>query len=154
MRKQAAHRVRRRPPFFQPVPLRARRDGWSEVRQCAFLATLYLTGSVTNAARAAGMTRNSAYRLRSRADASSFANAWDYVLTPPGSGRLVAPKADFRKVTNDTVFRQAEAGLVQPLLQRGRMAAIRQKPENSALFRLLRRFDAIDRQALLAGSGR
>ena len=53
MPKTPAHRVRRKPPWFRPVPLRERRAGWSEVRQCTFLAELYLTGSVTAAARRA-----------------------------------------------------------------------------------------------------
>lgn len=61
-----AHRVRRRPPFFHPVPVRARADGWTETRQCGFLAQLYLTGAVGAAARSVGMTRASAYRLRAR----------------------------------------------------------------------------------------
>ena len=137
-----AHRRRRRPALFHPVPLRARADGWSEARQCGFLAELYLTGSVTAAARAIGMTRASAYRLRARAGAESFAHAWDRVLTPPGSGRCSGPKEDFRKVTNLTLNQRLETGLVQPLLYRGRMTAIRRKPDDSALFRLLRRMDA------------
>ena len=143
MPKRPAHRVRRRPPFFHPVPLRARRDGWSEMRQCAFLAELYLTGSVASAARAVGMARNSAYRLRSRPDAASFAHAWDSVLAPLGSGRLPAPKVDWRKVTHAALVERLETGLIQPLLHRGRMTAIRRKPDNSALFRLLRRLDAV-----------
>lgn len=133
------HRRRHRPPFFRPVPLRARADGWSEVRQCAFLAELYVTGSVTAAARKIGMTRESAHRLRARAGAESFANAWDRVLTPPGSGRCSGPKEDFRKVTNQTLEWRLETGLIQPVLYRGDMTAIRRKADNSALFRLLRR---------------
>ncbi|MWV29073.1 LysR family transcriptional regulator [Erythrobacter sp. GH3-10] len=65
-------RRRRRPPFFHPVPLRARRDGWSVERQCAFLGHLYLTGCVTTAARAVGMSRESAHRLRLRRGAAGF----------------------------------------------------------------------------------
>ena len=141
MPKRPAHRVRRRPPFFHPVPLRERCDGWSEGRQCVFLAHLYVTGSVTAAARAAGLTRASAYRLRARADAASFAYAWDKVLTPPGTGRCDPPRPDFRKVTNSALIRRAETGLIQPVIYRGRMTAIRRKADNSALFRLLRRLD-------------
>lgn len=134
--------IRRRPPFFHPVPLRARSDGWSEVRQCAFLAALYAIGSVGQAALHVGMARAGAYRLRQRADAADFACAWDHVLTPPGSDRPVRPKPAWRKVTNDTLIRRIETGLVQPVIHRGRMVAIRRKPDTSALFRLLRRGDA------------
>jgi hypothetical protein len=141
MPKRLAHRHRRRPPFFRPVPLRARADGWSEARQCGFLVELYVTGSVAAAARAVGMSRASAYRLRERACAESFAQAWDRVLAPPGSGHCGGPKEDFRKVTLGELNRRLEIDLIQPVIYRGRMVAIRRKPDNSALFRLLRRTD-------------
>ena len=137
-----AHRRRRRPALFHPVPLRARADGWSEARQCEFLAQLYLTGLVTASARAVGMTRASAYRLRARAGAESFAHAWDRVLTPPGLGRCAALKEDYRKVTDLTLNQRLETGLIQPVLYRGQMTGIRRKSDDSALFRLLRRLDA------------
>jgi len=143
MSKRPAHRCRRRPPFFHPVPLRARRDGWSEWRQCGFLAQLYFTGSVTAAACGVGMTRMSAYRLRARAGADSFAHAWDRVLTPPGSGRCKPLRTDWRKVTNEALFTRLHTGLLQPILYRGRMTGVRHKPDNSALLRLLRRGDAV-----------
>lgn len=143
-----AHRLRHRPQFFHPVPLRARSDGWSEERQCGFLAQLYVTGSVTAAARAMGMTRASAYRLRARDGAESFAHAWDRVLAPLGSGHAGRPKPDWRKVTDEALARRLETGLVQPVIYRGRMTAIRRKADNSALFRLLRR------QGALRGLGR
>lgn len=75
MSKPSPHTLRRRPGWFRPVPVRSRRDGWSEVRQCAFLVQLYLTGSATAAAKAVGMSRASAYRLRERTGAESFAFA-------------------------------------------------------------------------------
>ena len=122
------------------MPLRARTDGWSEARQCGFLAALYVMGSVTAAARNVGKTRASAYRLRARAGAESFAWAWDGVLTPPGAGRLPAPKEDFRKVTLQELSRRLESDLVQPVIYRGgSMCGIRRKPDNSALLRVLRR---------------
>lgn len=142
-RKSRPHQRRKRPPFFRPVPLRARADGWGEARQCGFLVQLYVTGSVAAAARAVGMSRASAYRLRERKGAESFARAWDRVLTPPGSGHLSQPKEDFRKVTLVELNRRLETDLIQPVIYRGRMCAIRRKPDNSALFRLLRRTDGL-----------
>jgi hypothetical protein len=138
-----AHKHRRRPPFFHPVPLRHRADGWTLARQCLFLGELYLTGSVAHAARAAGMSRISAYRLRRRPDAASFAHAWDHVLTPPGKGRLAMPQPDGRKVTLRALQTRVETGLVKPVIHRGKVRAIGRKPDNSGLLRLLRRFDAI-----------
>lgn len=152
-RKLPVHRLRRRPPFFHPVPLRSRRDGWTVVRQCHFLAQLYLTGSVGAAARGVGMSRASAYRLRAREGAEGFAAAWDHVLTPPGAGRRARQEPDFRKVTLEALLRRAEAGLVQPVLYRGAFRSIRKKPDNSALFRLLDRADALAARGEQAGEG-
>ncbi len=107
-----------------------------------FLAHLYFTGSVTAAARAVGMTRESAHRLRVRKGAESFAGAWDRVLAPPGGGHCAGPRADYRKVTNCALTTRIEKGLVKPMIHRGRMVAIRPKLDNASLFRLLRRLDA------------
>ncbi len=154
MRKPPVHRLRRKPGWFRPVPLRARDDGWSEVRQCAFLVQLYLTGSVGAAVRHAGMSRASAYRLRERPGAESFARAWDRVLLPPGSGHSGGGREDFRKVTDSALLARLECGLIQPVIYRGRMVAIRRKPDNSALFRLLRRTGGGRRMAGHEGRGR
>lgn len=121
------------------MPLRARADGWTEVRQGGFLAALYVTGSVAAAARSVGMSRESAFRLRTKSGADSFAQAWDRVLAPPGSGHFAVAREDFRKVTLFELNRRLETDLVQPVIYRGRMCAIRRKPDDSALFRLLRR---------------
>ena len=142
MTKRVAHKTRRRPGFFFPVATRGRRDGWSFERQCGFLAHLYFTGSVTAAARAVGMSRESAHRLRARADGESFAAAWDRILEAPGSGRNSPTKTDYRKVTIETLMRRAETGRVRPVIFRGRVTAIAVKPDNATLFRLVRRLDA------------
>ena len=55
---------------------RTRRDGWTPERQLRFLDALARTGSVTRAAAFAGMSRESAYRLRNRRDGALFAAAW------------------------------------------------------------------------------
>ena len=138
-----AHKLRRRPPFFLPVPLRARCDGWTVERQCAFLAALYATGSVGAAAGAVGMARRGAYRLREREGAEDFARAWDAVLTLPGTGSVAPPNIDWRKVTNRTLLQRVESGLVRPVIYRGRMVGVQRKPDNFALFRLLRRCEAV-----------
>ncbi|MEA3052087.1 MAG: hypothetical protein QOG72_990 [Sphingomonadales bacterium] len=62
---------------FTPVPVRARHDGWTVERQKWFILRLALGGCVSVAARGVGMTRKSAYRLRERPGAKSFATAWD-----------------------------------------------------------------------------
>ena len=62
---------------FAPVPVKPRRDGWTPARQLAFILRLALLGGVAAAARAVGMSRESAYRLRDHPGAASFAAAWD-----------------------------------------------------------------------------
>ncbi|MGI4876811.1 MAG: hypothetical protein ACRYG4_04940 [Janthinobacterium lividum] len=56
--------------------LRARNDGWTAVRQAVFLAALGDGAAVATAADAAGMSRESAYRLRRNPRAADFAARW------------------------------------------------------------------------------
>ena len=51
-------------------------DGWTAVRQTAFIETLAFTGSVTQAAQAAEMSVSSAYRLRGSARGVEFRRDW------------------------------------------------------------------------------
>ena len=139
--------TRSRPPAFTPVKLRGRKDGWSAEVQCAFLAALYKTGSVAAAAKAVGRSRASAYKLRERRGAESFARSWDKVLAGPSKGGLsaVSPSenprqvADWRKLTHEELVWRFEQGLWRPVIYRGAMRAIARKPDNSALLRLLAR---------------
>lgn len=54
-----------------------RHDGWSVARQVRFLRALSATHSVTEAANSVGMSRQSAYRLRSRLKGKAFDLAWE-----------------------------------------------------------------------------
>jgi hypothetical protein len=60
---------------FDPVPVRTRRDGWTPERQRRYVLALFETGHMGRAARAVGMTEQSAARLRRRPDAGPFARA-------------------------------------------------------------------------------
>lgn len=71
---------------------RQRRDGWTVDRQLRFLQILATTRSVSRAAAHVRLSRESAYRLRSRPGCELFALAWDSVFAP-----RVAP-ADLDKV--------------------------------------------------------
>jgi hypothetical protein len=68
------------PPQFTPAPTRKRRSGWTAEKQRRFIEHLALTGHAGEAAAAAGMASCSAYRLRDKAGAESFARAWDAAL--------------------------------------------------------------------------
>ncbi len=59
---------------------RERHDGWSPDKQVVFLEALARTGNVRAAATYAGLSRESAYRLRRRPDGRAFARAWDAAL--------------------------------------------------------------------------
>lgn len=60
-----------------PVRRRPRTDGWTEEKQRRFIETLADTGLVGVSAKAVGMSRESAYRLRRSAHGAAFARAWD-----------------------------------------------------------------------------
>jgi len=126
----------RRIPPFVPVPLRARRDGWTPLRQARFIGWLAQTGSVSKAAARVGCSRETAYRLRRRPGAESFVAAWDAVLAlRAGNG---VPR---RKVTPGELWASALDGPITVRMRRGRFAGTLRKPSNSALLRLLSTYD-------------
>ena len=131
-----------RVPPFLPVPLRTRTDGWTPERQARFIGLLAQTGSVAEAARAAGMSRESAWRLRRWSGAASFAHAWDAVIA---LRRGKSPRdVDFpkRKITPGELAALADEGPFYVTLRRGRFVRAQRKPSVSALLRHLRRLDA------------
>lgn len=107
---------------FTPVPVRPRRDGWTPERQGAFVAALAQSRCVVAAARAVGKSWQTAYRLRARPDATSFAAAWDRALAPdldrPFSGR-------------------AMNGIATPITYRGRQVGERRRYDNRLAMYLL-----------------
>ncbi len=126
----------RRLPCFVPVPVRARRDGWDAERQGRFIGWLAQTGSVSEAAARVGRSRESAYRLRRRADAAGFAAAWDAALAERNGNRIPA-----RKVTPGDLPTLAFAGPVRVRMYRGRFATVSRQPSDTALLRLLSHYD-------------
>ena len=129
---------------FTPVPRRARADGWTAARQVRFIGWLAQTGSVAEAARRAGCSRETAYRLRRHPGAGSFAHAWDMALTARRGGRVRK-----RKVTPSEWAERAFTGPVRVLMRRGRFLRATRKPCNSALLRLIASYD----RALRHGGG-
>lgn len=67
------------PLDFTPFTVK-RHDGWTPTRQRKFIYHLSRIGIVSAAAKAVGMSRTSAYKLRERPGAESFAAAWDMAL--------------------------------------------------------------------------
>jgi hypothetical protein len=66
-------------PALGPFPP-IRHNGWNPQKQRGFCEMLAETGLVDRAAKAVGMSRESAYRLRRRADGRAFALGWDAAL--------------------------------------------------------------------------
>ena len=126
-------------PPFHPVPLRCRDDGWTPIRQAEFIGWLAQTRSVSAAARAVGMSRETAYRLRRHPGAAGFAAAWDIALRRPRN-----PAS--RKVTAPDLDQRAESGLVRPVLRYGAFMGVVRKPDISALLGLIARLERLDRQ--------
>ena len=60
-----------------PGPYQANGPRWTTRKMTEFLRVLAATHSVKDAARSVGMSRQSAYRLRSRLKGSAFDAAWD-----------------------------------------------------------------------------
>ena len=60
---------------FEPARLRAQHNGWSPMLQRRFVLALARGAGPAEAARALGMSRQSAYRLRARPGGESFAAA-------------------------------------------------------------------------------
>jgi hypothetical protein len=123
---------RRRVPKFTPVPLRYRSDGWTPGRQADFLGMLAETWSVAAAARHVEMTRESAYRLRDKPGAESFAAAWDSILAQRDAA---AP----RKSTHELLWHRAFYGTLKPVMRGGKHVATLHSPDNDAVLRLYRR---------------
>ena len=110
---------------FDPVPVRARHDGWTAERQRRFIDLLVVTGCVSRSARAVGMTRQSANHLRRRADAASFARAWDEALD---SGRSYQLQLGIARCIE---------GERRPVMYRGRKVGEQVRNDNSLIIAVL-----------------
>lgn len=117
--------------------------GWTPLRQAEFIGVLAETGSVSAAAAFVGMARETAYRLRRRADAAEFARAWDVALVVAGvmPASFLERTACSRKVTPRPSWRQVVDGLWRPVVRRGRYVGSVRKADNSALLGYLAQLD-------------
>ena len=114
------------PYLFVPVPFaRTRHDGWTPERQSGFLETLAVTGVVAAAARAVRMSAQSAYRLRDRPGAESFAAAWDAAAAEGYSRALsIAIKRGMTGYEVPRFCRGREVGRIHKFDHRMAMAAL------------------------------
>lgn len=121
-------------PDFTPVATaRSRRDGWTPERQRDFLAALATTGIVAQAAKSVGMGVTSAYNLRRRPDAGSFAAAWDIAETSARERALIF------------LIDQATKGTTRPRFYRGKCVGSAHRFETRLAIAALRACSAADR---------
>ena len=116
---------------FVPAAPQPRADGWTPERQADFIEALADSGSITRAAKAVGMSRESAYRLRRRADAADFAAAWDDALAV--AVRTLA----------DACLDRAIHGVEVPILYKGEVVATRTHHSDQLAMFILRHRDPL-----------
>jgi len=113
-----------------PASTRAiRHDGITPERQADFLTTLAATGSVSQAAAAAGVSRTALYRLRNSAEGAVFRARWAEALR-----EAVA-------VLAEAAFDRALNGVSEPVWYKGEQIGERVRHDNRLLMFLLRAHD-------------
>lgn len=109
-----------------PPPRRRRHDGATPERIARFIEILGVTASVSAACRASGLSRATVYKLRARADAGAFRQAWDEAL------------AQAVGVLADVAFERAVLGWQEPVFHGGHRVGSRTRYDNRLLQFLLR----------------
>lgn len=120
---------------FTPVELRTQHNGWSPELQRRFILALARGAGPGEAARGVGRTRQSAYRLRSRPGAESFAAAWERALDFAGSVRAAAARAPLGRAGVET--------LLVPRYYRGRLVGFVQREDLAGAMRVLEQLDRL-----------
>jgi hypothetical protein len=92
---------------FTPVPVRARRDGWTVDKQYAFIEALAETGIVEEACRRVGMSRTSADNLRRRPCGVHFRRAWEAAID-----------YSLYRIEEDA-FTRSRRGVARPIFHKG-----------------------------------
>ena len=118
-------------PDFDPVSLRHRGDGWTPGRQLEFIRWLADGLRPGRAAERVGMSRKSAYALRSRPGGEGFAAAWD--------SALAIARRRSAEARGPGEWARAIEGVPYPIRYRGRIAAWDRRFDDRALLRLLGR---------------
>jgi helix-turn-helix protein len=130
-------RIMKMPEFLQftPVPVRAQHNGWTAGKQLRFILALARGAGLREAARELGMSRQSAYRLRQRPGAESFAAAWDRA------------QAFARDVTAASRSPASGFGCIETILvprhYRGRLIGFVQREDTAGAMRVLRQLDRL-----------
>ena len=114
---------------FEPVPRKARYDGWTPERQRAFIEALAELGSVSAAARRINMSAEGAYYLRRQKGADGFARAWEAALAH-GVQRLT-----------DIAMERAIDGVRVPIIHHGEKVGERRHYNDRLMMFMLKHHD-------------
>lgn len=117
---------------LSPRPALARHDGWTADKQRGFCQVLAETGSVEQAAQCVGMSKQTAYRFRSRAAGRAFALAWNAAL-------LIA-----RQRLIDEAFELAAQGTVDTILRDGQVIGERRRRDARTVLSAVARLASAD----------
>jgi hypothetical protein len=130
------YRIMDLPPFlvFDPVPLRAQHNGWTPALQKRFILALARGAGPDEAARSLGKTRQTAYRLRKKRGAESFAAAWD---------RAVAFAGQVRRGGRSQAAGFGLETILVPRFYRGRLVGFVQREDFRGAMRVLARLDRL-----------
>lgn len=114
---------------WHPVLRQPRKDGWTPGRQRQFIEALADCGSVDQAARVVGMTKQACYQLRRAPGSEGFCNAWTAAIDT-ASKKLI-----------DEAFERAIVGTDEPVFDRdGRRVGRRLRQSDRMLMFLLRAY--------------
>jgi hypothetical protein len=108
---------------------RRRCDGLTPERQVVFLDALARCGVAADAARAAGISRDTAYNLRNRAEGRAFALGWDAAMLM-SRGRV-----------SDELHSRALNGVVEKIYRNGELWGERHRHDNRLAMAVLTRLD-------------
>jgi hypothetical protein len=112
------------------APERAlRHDGWTPEKERIFILTLAESGTVADACRACGMSRDAAYKRRNSAAGRAFALAWEAAL-------LLA-----RPAIADDLMSRVRYGVVDRIYRNGELVAERHRHDNRLAMAVLSRLD-------------
>ncbi|CAA9529261.1 MAG: hypothetical protein AVDCRST_MAG31-2176 [uncultured Sphingomonas sp.] len=122
-------------PSFDPAPCR-RRDGWTAERQRCFVAAIARGAGAREAAEAVGMSRQTAYALRSRPGGEGFARAWDEAAELAADAYRTTPPPTREAAAVASVQR-----LLAPRFYRGRLIGFVERDDTCDALRRLRQLD-------------
>ncbi len=120
---------------FDPVPVRARHNGWSPAVQRRFVLALARGAGPGEAAREVGRSRQTAYALREKPGADGFAAAWDAALDFAAGARRAGVAPVLTHCGIETIL--------TPRFYRGRLVGFVQREDTGRALRTLKQLDTI-----------